>query len=416
MVRKKLLLAHPFSLNDTVSGASMSMRTMLEELVKKGIEVKALCNMIFDSQESRQSFEQQYNLTPDQLNQPFTYPNDPIACIHLPCASWDHNKQTREEQMFFFTFFMLLLDNFKPDVLLTYPDDPLSLAMRAEAKLRGISVVCPILGPTYQKSNFAYIDRATTNSKAMANLYAKKHLNLLPVGVFIDMNKFKNKTIQKSKQQFITLVNPSPAKGLAIAMRLILMAEKELPDITFLFVQGRGNPADAITLLHLPNQPNDRPLSNRSFPNVRVLPNQKDMREVYAQTKVLLAPSLWFEAFGRVAVEALVNGIPVLASQSGGLPEAVGEGGICLETPVHCQQDWFSLPTEEEMRPWMDALKRLVDHKHQDEWNKRALQAAKAYDLQTNVQRMIDVLEPLFALKNSDHVLFLKNRSLNIED
>ena len=39
-------------------------------------------------------------------------------------------------------------------------------------------------------------------------------------------------------------------------------------------------------------------------------------------TRILLVPSLWGEAFGLVVVEAMLRGIPVLASNVGGLVEA----------------------------------------------------------------------------------------------
>jgi glycosyltransferase involved in cell wall biosynthesis len=42
------------------------------------------------------------------------------------------------------------------------------------------------------------------------------------------------------------------------------------------------------------------------------------------RSKVVLVPSQWPEPFGRVAVEAMANGLPVLASATGGLGEAVG--------------------------------------------------------------------------------------------
>ena len=48
-------------------------------------------------------------------------------------------------------------------------------------------------------------------------------------------------------------------------------------------------------------------------------------------TKILLAPSKWEEAWGRVASEAHCSGIPVVGSRRGGLPEAIGEGGIVLD-------------------------------------------------------------------------------------
>lgn len=57
--------------------------------------------------------------------------------------------------------------------------------------------------------------------------------------------------------------------------------------------------------------------------NITYLPWTKDIESVFAQAKILLVPSQWEEAFGRVAVEAQLRGIPVLASHVGGLPEIV---------------------------------------------------------------------------------------------
>ena len=73
---------------------------------------------------------------------------------------------------------------------------------------------------------------------------------------------------------------------------------------------------------------------NRSLkdrPNVRLMRRVADMRPVYAQTKLLLVPSVWEEGFGMVAVEAQSCGIPVIASARGGLPESVGDGGVLVD-------------------------------------------------------------------------------------
>ena len=49
-------------------------------------------------------------------------------------------------------------------------------------------------------------------------------------------------------------------------------------------------------------------------------------RTLFGQIDVLVAPSLWNEPFGRVAIEANAWGIPVVASRRGGLPEIVEHG------------------------------------------------------------------------------------------
>lgn len=50
--------------------------------------------------------------------------------------------------------------------------------------------------------------------------------------------------------------------------------------------------------------------------------------DVYARADLVIVPSLWPEPFGRIAIEAMAIGKPVIASAVGALPEIIGEGGI----------------------------------------------------------------------------------------
>ena len=61
--------------------------------------------------------------------------------------------------------------------------------------------------------------------------------------------------------------------------------------------------------------------------------NTPDPRDFYRVSRVVLMPSLWRESLGRVAVEAMANGIPVLASDRGALPETLGDAGFVLTIP-----------------------------------------------------------------------------------
>ena len=49
-------------------------------------------------------------------------------------------------------------------------------------------------------------------------------------------------------------------------------------------------------------------------------------RSLFEKIDVLAVPSLWHEPFGRVAIEAMAWGLPVIASRRGGLPEIVQPG------------------------------------------------------------------------------------------
>jgi glycosyltransferase involved in cell wall biosynthesis len=55
--------------------------------------------------------------------------------------------------------------------------------------------------------------------------------------------------------------------------------------------------------------------------------------EVWPTAAVAVVPSLWQEPLGRVALEALAHGVPVVASRAGGLSEVVehGRSGIVVE-------------------------------------------------------------------------------------
>ena len=58
------------------------------------------------------------------------------------------------------------------------------------------------------------------------------------------------------------------------------------------------------------------------------------MPEFYASLDVVAVPSVptssWTEQFGRVAVEAMAAGVPVVASDAGALPEVVGSAGLVV--------------------------------------------------------------------------------------
>jgi glycosyltransferase involved in cell wall biosynthesis len=120
-----------------------------------------------------------------------------------------------------------------------------------------------------------------------------------------------------------------------------------------------------------------------ALPNVTIRPAAKGVEAIYGSTKVLLAPSRYQEAWGRVASEVQINGIPVLASNRGGLPEAVGPGGICLD---------YDAPIER----WASHLHAMWnDEAYYAALSEKALAHAARPDFQpeTIVNRFADLIE-----------------------
>jgi glycosyltransferase involved in cell wall biosynthesis len=120
--------------------------------------------------------------------------------------------------------------------------------------------------------------------------------------------------------RFITFCNPVEAKGVAIA---IAMAKK-MPKARFLFVRGRWDRIDY-------QEQNAFIREISALPNAELWDFQDDITKVLSETAVLLYPSQTLETFGRTVIEAQRLGIPVIVSDSGGLSDTVGVGGIVVK-------------------------------------------------------------------------------------
>jgi glycosyltransferase involved in cell wall biosynthesis len=149
----------------------------------------------------------------------------------------------------------------------------------------------------------------------------------------------------------VTMINPCAVKGLPIFLETAV----RLPEIDFGVVPGWGTTGD------------DRRALER-LPNVRFLPNARNIDEVLARTRVLLMPSLWYEGFGLIVMESMLRGIPVVASDSGGLVEAKHGTGyvIPVNTIVRYEPvfDEHAMPRpvvrENDPAPWVAALRELL--------------------------------------------------------
>lgn len=170
---------------------------------------------------------------------------------------------------------------------------------------------------------------------------------------------------------FVTMINPCNLKGISLFLALAGC----FPDVQFAAVPTWGTTeADRAALAEQPN--------------VTLLPPSENIDDIFAQTRILLIPSLWHEAFGLVSIEAMLRGIPVLASSVGGLPEA--KLGVDYLLPVNPIEQ-YSRPgkhgpqldpiiPEQDIGPWRQALTRLLsDASHYDQLAQQSYTAANRY-------------------------------------
>lgn len=183
--------------------------------------------------------------------------------------------------------------------------------------------------------------------------------------------------------EFVVAINPGLLKGFPILDGLA----RDLPAVKFAAVTSWNfTPYLA------------RELS--TLKNVTILPTFADMDELWKQTKILLVPTLCFEAFGLVVVEAMLRGIPVLASDQGGLVEA--KLGVEYTIPAVPLTPLLSIEKEEHgdtkedkeqsykvdgylvpkqnTEPWKKALEEILgDKARYDEIAKKSREASVEY-------------------------------------
>jgi hypothetical protein len=158
----------------------------------------------------------------------------------------------------------------------------------------------------------------------------------------------------------VTLVNLCDDKGGKVFEQLV----RQMPDVEFLGVRGGYGVQREVRL-----------------PNVEYVGPTLDMRnDVWARTRVLLMPSVR-EASGRVGLEALVSGIPVICHPTPGLLETQGRTGIFVD--------------RDDTQAWISTLRWLLDPEVWAQKSKDALARWAEQDPELGLRRFVAAVEAL---------------------
>ena len=145
---------------------------------------------------------------------------------------------------------------------------------------------------------------------------------------YVDPKRYRTETTRATAVH----IGLFPQKGIETSFQL---AERR-KDIPFVFVESWTLSADEFKRLE--KRANE-------LGNVTIRARTPDIRKILATAKILLVPSECEEAWGRVVIEAGLNGIPSITSARGGLPEAVGHGGLIV-SPDEGLSGWERALTE----------------------------------------------------------------------
>lgn len=381
--RPSILFASPMNVLDITSGASLSMRTLLAAMAAKGFRAIALQGTMFDSPQggahvmaAGEAHKDKKILRAHVLG---------VEHIIVRTAATFRPLMTCGEQELFLKCFRDELKHRRPDILILWGSLLLEMTLMREAREAGIAVVFYLVNSGYKdKESFRYASVVVTDTQATADLYQERFaMSCKPIGKFIDVGLIR---APERKPEFITLINPSFEKGVNVFMPLAKMAAQECPEIKFLVVQSRGRWDTALKVLKF---------ERGDFPNVKIIGHQRDMRPVYGSMRALLLPSTWFESGARVIPEALLNGVPILASDTGGSAELVGQGGVMFTLPEDVREKKGIAAGEEVVRPWLDEIKRIWhDEAYYADLCGRAAKEGENHDIQNSSGRFLSAVLP----------------------
>jgi surfactin synthase thioesterase subunit/glycosyltransferase involved in cell wall biosynthesis len=292
--------------------------------------------------------------------------------------------------------------SFAPDVILLSTDDPAQLLLETAldaSSARLVYLVRTTLSlPFGPEAAFPSEDKTErlrrTDAVVAVSRYVADYvrrwsgieavalpISLLEPGPWPALGRLDN--------EFVTMVNPCAVKGISIFLALA----DALPQLRFAAVPTWG--ATAVDLEAL-----------RLRPNVTILPPADDIERILQRTRVMLVPSLWAEARGRIVVEAMLRGVPVLASNVGGIAEAMmGMDYLLPVRPIARYQrlvDEKLVPVaevpEQDIAPWRIALEQLLsDPERYSSLARASRQAALDYAARLSVEPLESLLRDLAA-------------------
>lgn len=181
-----------------------------------------------------------------------------------------------------------------------------------------------IIGPLYSKQLMR--KRLSFAEKADAVVSISRSIESYVTNLFkpeksyvihniVEIDRYKQLPKEEFKSDILFLGNLEKPKGCEYLIKSMTGIVKKRPDIKLRII-GRG--AEEPLLKRLSNSLKlEKNISFEGFVDYEKIPSY------YASTSVVVFPSIWPEPFGRISVEAMASGKPVVAARVGGIPEVV---------------------------------------------------------------------------------------------
>jgi glycosyltransferase involved in cell wall biosynthesis len=395
----RLLLLLPQLPQDPASGAARSMRTACEILASAGWSVRALA---VTATEAAAPLDVSDLLRTAGLAVAVRPPNraiyrhdrtvleatDARGIFYqlLDTGSQAMTSWTPDHGTQFNRLYQRELAEHRPDIVFGYGGFDADIERFNRARAAGCKTVFGLRNHGYKTAHWLReFDGVLTPSVFLSAVY-REALGLDSVALPSPLDPAE--TIAPEREPiFFTAINPSLEKGAFFLARLAEELATRRPDVPMLFIESRGS-AGALVQAGLAGG-----FDLRRHESLMFAPAVSKPAEIFRGTRVLLAPSVWAEPFGRVAAEALLNGVPPIVSDRGGLPEAANGGGFVLPLPASLTLETRMPVAATEVAPWLECMERLVDDDFYAQASARARVAGEAYRPAMVAPRYVEFFE-----------------------
>lgn len=397
----KILIVNSYYYPNMIGGTEQSIKLLAEELEKRGHQI-----LIFtvDSKKSKEQYclingvkverikgiflKRRYNKVFYKLMDfynPFVLKRlYSVISTYSPELIWTNNLFYISPYVWKFikTNFNIPIVHSIRDIWLYCPRD----------KYSNDSPICQnILCKTFRnnaKRLSEYVDFAVAPSHALLNHFADSGFfkNAQKEVVYNAIDFDENKTLKiiaeriaqkKESVNYLYIGRLSAQKGIKV---LIESFKKFKMPKSNLFICGEGDLKEYVIK------------SSKKDPRIKYLGYVADDRkdEVFKNSDVLILPSLSFEAFGRVIIEAYKWGMPVIATNIGGIAEVVSNGktGMLIDLGSDI------------IKQLVNAFGKMADKHTRDVFAKNVLEELKRFSLKNHIDKMEEIFSSLVFCKH----------------
>jgi glycosyltransferase involved in cell wall biosynthesis len=245
-----------------------------------------------------------------------------------------------------------LLARFRPEVLLGHGTSSLATESLERGRTRDVRTALRVTDSSARNPDvFAHADAVLVPSRFLADYY-REALGIAAT-VVPDLIACAQAPAERLDPGYVIFADTTPRQGVYAFARIAAELGRLRPDIPLL-VAGRGTTWEILDGCGVD-------LKEARNLHLEQSPVDLDLRRLRQAARLVVVPALGWDDQARVAANALAQGLAVVASDRGAAPEVVGDAGLVLPLPDRITPATRTLPTAEEIAPWVEAIARLWD-------------------------------------------------------